>query len=263
MTETTPLDTAHTAMQAAPDDDAARLRFYERLGDSELFLLLQHEAAGDDISPELFDLDEGRFLLAFDREERLSQFAGRAAPYAAMSGRILARMLAGQQLGLAVNLEVAPSSILIPAEAIEWLDRTLGHAPDQIEARVDALHPPTGLPDALLRALDTKLATARGLASCAYLVGVTYHGGGRGHLLAFVDALEGAESALAKAASEALTFSGIEAGAMDVGFFATSDPIMAALAAQGLRFDLPQPARGESEPRIAPGSDPDRPPILR
>ncbi|MBI6629518.1 SseB family protein [Pontibaca salina] len=263
MTEITPLDDVHAAMQAAPTDDAARLRFYERLGDSELFLLLKHEAEGDDISPELFDLDAGRFLLAFDREERLSQFAGGAAAYAAMSGRILARMLAGQQLGLALNLEVAPSSILIPADAIEWLDHTLGHAPSQIEARIEALHPPTGLPESLLTALDTKLANARGLASCAYLVGVTYRGGGRGHLLAFLGALEGAESALAKAASEALTFSGVAAGALDVGFFAPADPITATLAAQGLRFDLPQPAREEPAPPIAPGSDPDRPPILR
>ncbi len=263
MTETTPLDRAHAAMQDAPEDDAARLRFYERLGDSELFLLLKHEARGDDISPELFDLDEGRYLLAFDREERLSQFAGRAAPYAAMSGRVLARMLADQQLGLGVNLEVAPSSILIPPQAMAWLDATLGHAPDRIEARIESLHPPTGLPDSLLSALDTKLATAGGLASCAYLVGITYQGGGRGHMLAFIDALEGAEGALAKAASEALTFSGIEAGAMDVGFFTASEPITTRLDGQGLRFDLPQPARDETGPRAAPGSDPDRPPILR
>ena len=45
MTELTPLDTAHDAMQAAPEDDRARLRFYERLADSELFLML---TMGDD-----------------------------------------------------------------------------------------------------------------------------------------------------------------------------------------------------------------------
>ena len=39
MTET-PLDLAFAAMQAAPDEDAPRLRFYERLADAELFLLL-------------------------------------------------------------------------------------------------------------------------------------------------------------------------------------------------------------------------------
>ena len=44
MTEETPLDAAHAAMEAAPEDDAARLRFYERLADSELFLLLRRGA---------------------------------------------------------------------------------------------------------------------------------------------------------------------------------------------------------------------------
>ena len=49
----------------------------------------------------------------FDREERLADFAKGSAPYAAISGRILAGMLEGQGIGLGVNLEVAPSSILM------------------------------------------------------------------------------------------------------------------------------------------------------
>ncbi len=39
MSEQTPLDRAHAAMEAMPQDDAARLRFFERLADVELFLL--------------------------------------------------------------------------------------------------------------------------------------------------------------------------------------------------------------------------------
>ncbi|MCA0871264.1 SseB family protein [Seohaeicola saemankumensis] len=262
MTEETPLDTAHIAMEAAPEDDAARLRFYERLADSELFLMLTEEARDENISPEVFDVADGRFLLAFDREERLARFAGRPAPYAALSGRVLAQMMAGQGLGLGVNLEVAPSSILIPAEAMGWLYQTLGHVPDEVEARIAEVSAPVGLPETLLLALDTKLATAQGLAQAAYLVAVTYHDGGRGHMLGFVGALEGAEGALAKAAGEALTFSGIEAGAMDVGFFGPEDPVTARLEATGLRFDLPEQV-AEQAVRPAPGSNPDKPPILK
>ena len=106
------------------------------------------------------------------------------------------------------------------------------------------------------------MATAGGLATSAYLVSVRYAGGGQGHLLGFVDATEPAQSALAKAAGEALTFSGIEAGAMDVGFFASTDAMTAKLDKVGLRFDLPQP----EEPKIyqpeIPGSNPDKPPLL-
>ncbi|MFT7596989.1 MAG: hypothetical protein ACI8R4_004332 [Paracoccaceae bacterium] len=267
MTEITPLDTAHATMQAAPDDDTARLRFYERLADGELFVLLSQEAAGDNISPALFNVADGPFVLAFDREERLAQFTGQPAPYAALSGRVLAQMLSNQPddpaIGIGLNLEVAPSSILIPADAVAWLHQTLGQAPDQIEARISEFTAPTGLPEALITALDTKLATAAGLATEAYLVGVVYEGGSRGHLLGFVGAVDRAQSALAKAAGEALTFTGIEAGMMDVGFFAADDPVVARLAATGLRFDLPQATAAPTHARTAPGSDPDSPPILR
>ena len=115
----------------------------------------------------------------------------------------------------------------------------------------------------LLTALDQKLAIATGLAKTAYLVGTTSETGSRGHMLAFIDAKDGAQAPLAKAAGEALTFSGLDAGVLDVGFFAAHDSTAAALARHGLRFDLPQPEEPTRVERIAPGSDPDKPPILR
>ncbi len=256
----TDLDTAHAAMEAAPDDDTARLRFYERLADTELFMLLGAEAAGDQITPELFEIEDQRFTLVFDREERLSQFVGRVAPYAGLPGRALAEMLAGQGIGLALNLEVAPSSMLIPAEAVDWLVATLANAPDETEARLTEVAAPH-VPEAVVTGLDRKLAIAAGLARFAYLAAATYENGTRGHVLAFIDAIPGAETALASAASEALTFSGIEAGMMDVLFVRASDPMAAHLARVGLRFDLPEPI--VAQPPGAPGMDPEKPPKLR
>ena len=235
----TPLDTAHAAMDAAPEDDAARLRFYERLIDAELVLLLAEDADGDRITPQGFALDEGEVVLAFDRDDRLTAFTQQISPYAALSGRALVGMLAGQGLGLGVNLGVAPSSILIPAEAISWLADTIASAPDEIEARPVEVTAPGGLPESLITALDAKLPAAEGLARYAFLAGVTYDTGAKGHMLAFIDPVPGAEDSLAQAASEALIFSGVEAGQMDVAFFAASDPIAAKLAKTALRFDLP------------------------
>ncbi|WP_415404163.1 SseB family protein [Tateyamaria sp. SN3-11] len=262
MTETA-LDIAHGAMAAAPEDDAARLRFFERLGDAELFLLLEGEAVGDAVTPQVFDPGSGPIVLVFDREERLAAFVGAEAPYAALSGRVIAGLLAEQRLGLGLNLDVAPSAFLLDAEGVAWLAQTLGHGPDEVEARLAEVSAPAGLPDALITALDTKLATATGLAQMAYLVGTTDTSGQRGHLLGIVGAVPGAQDALARAASEALTFSGIEAGAMDVGFFDANDPVTERLARVGLRFDLPQPAPTKAPEVSAPGSDPDRPPRLR
>ncbi|MFD1911981.1 SseB family protein [Halodurantibacterium flavum] len=259
----TPLDTVHAAMETAPEDDAARLRFYERLADGELFLLLESEAEGETLTPRVFSLEDGDVVLVFDREDRLAEFVGAPAPYAALPGRVVARLLAGQGIGLGLNLGVAPSSMIVPADAVDWLAQTLGNAPSEIEARPEEVLPPKGLPEALLTALDAKLARAGGLARFAYLAAVRYEGGRHGHMLAFIDAADGAEGPLARAAAEALTFSGIEAGEMDVAFFKAHEPVAASLARAGLRFDLPEPELPGSAPPPPPGMDPTKPPKLR
>lgn len=260
MAEMTPLDDAHAAMMASQDDDAARLRFYERIVDVELFMLLEAEPDGDQVSPVL--LEEG-YVLVFDRAERLAAYVGATAPYVALSGRAIAGMLEGQDIGMAVNIGVAPSEILLPAGAVAWLRDTLAHEAGEVEARIEQVLPPKGLPETLIAAIDAKLATATAMAAGAFLVAVDYKAGGRGHLLAFVGAIPRAQDALVRAASEALTFSGIDAGAMDVGFFEPNDPVVEKLARVGLRFDLPQGDGLQHTPRMPPGSDPSKPPILK
>jgi len=189
MTDQTPLDIAHIAMDAAPEDATTRLRFFERLADSELFLLLQGEAVGDALIPEVLNVDDAKYVLVFDREERLADFVGGSAHHAVLSGRVVATMLAGQGIGLGLNLGVAPSSILIPADAMAWLCDMLDNTPDEVMARPASIEAPVGASQALLAAIDTKLATAAGLARAAYLVTVEYKGGERGMMLGIIDAL--------------------------------------------------------------------------
>lgn len=257
----TDLDIAHAAMDADPDNDAKRLQFYERLADTELFMLLGAEAVGDKVEPELFEIEDQNFVLIFDREERLAQFVGREAPYAGLSGRVLCGMVTGQGIGFALNLEVAPSAMLIPAEAVDWLTVTLENRPHEAQARLTEVSAPKGLPEAVIAGLDRKLAIAAGLANIAYLAAAIYEDGARGHVLAFIDAVPGSEDSLARAAGEALTFSGIEAGTIDVLFARGTDPLAGHLAKVGLRFDLP--ALHDPQAPSAPGMDPNRPPKLK
>ena len=261
MENETPLDRAHAAMETE-QSDTARLRFYETLSAAELFLLLEGEADGDNVVPQAFEVEGQAFVLVFDTERRLSSFAGAAADYVALSGRALADMLAEQSLGMGFNLEVAPSAMRLPPDAMIWLSQTLADAPEEIEAQAREFHPPKGLPEAFLEALDARLAASEGLAERAYLVGVTYDTGAQGHLLGFVGAVPGAEDALARSVSEVLRFSGLEAAMLDVGFFRADDPTASRLGLVGLSFDLPKLDLNKV-PGAAPGMDPDTPPKLR
>lgn len=142
------LDQAYAASEAAPDDVAARLRFYSRLVEGELYLLLETEATGDSITPKVFELEDGPIVVAFDLEQRLSEFTGLPAPYAALSGRALVEMLAGSvpPLGLGLNLGVAPSARLLPPEIMDWLAQTLAEHPEELQERAQALLPPRACP---------------------------------------------------------------------------------------------------------------------
>ena len=250
----TPLDRAHQRAEKT-GETADRLAFWERFAEAELSLLLSGPPEGQRVHPRLFDLDGTNHALAFDRADRLAAFAGEA-PTATLSGRALARLLAREGLGLGLNLEEAPSAQLIAPEAMAWLAETTAQAPVEDAARIEEVGPPGALPDRLLVALDAKLPTMAGLARTAYLAGVRYEGGSRGHVLAFVDPVPGAEGDLARAVNEALVFSGLEAGALDVTAVRAAQPIAASLARHGLRIEI-------AMPKDAPARPADGPPRLR
>ncbi|RME13983.1 MAG: SseB family protein [Alphaproteobacteria bacterium] len=275
----TPLDHAHADMIENPDDDALRLKFYRRLADTTLFLLLAREPEGEVLDPEILEIDNRetanieRYALAFDTEERLGAFAesyrGEGLPYAALPGRVIAQSLAGKGVGLALNLDVAVSSITLPAAAMDWLSDTLAAEPEEGESTLIAIAPPVGLPDDLIEGLEEKLVNAAGLASHAVFVKGTYSDQREGWLLAFIDARPGAEKALARATHEALVFSGTDLASVDVAFFASNDPICEHLDHMGLRYEFPDPDAPEpdedgfAEIEAGPGTKPDEPPILR
>jgi len=274
----TPLDHAHADMMENEDDDAVRLKFYQRLADTTLFLLLRSEPTGEVLDPEILEVDNqetaniDRFALVFDTEERLGAFAAAykndALPYAALPGRVIAQSVAGQGVGLALNLDVAVSSISLPAAAMDWLADTLDINPEEGERSLVAIAPPFGLPDGLIEGLEEKLVNAAGLASHAVFVKGTYSDESEGWLLAFIDAQPGAEQALARATHEALVFAGTDLSSVDVAFFAGNDPICEHLDHMGLRYEFPDPDAGEhdedgfEEVHAGPGSDPTKPPLL-
>lgn len=256
----TPLDQAHALMEA---DEKNSLRFYERLADAELFLILEEEATDDRAKPRIFETSDGAFALVFDREDRLAEFVDTPTPFVAMSGRRIAKMLAGEKIGMGLNLGVAPSAMLMPSATVDWLDDILGAKSIVTEAIPEQLHAPKGLPETLITALDTKLANMSGVVAAAYLVGVTYQGGKQGHMLAMLDVPKAAQEGVAEAISEALVFSGIEAGQLDVTFLELDASHIEGFAKVGLRFDIPELILPTGLEVTTPGSDPNKPPKLR
>lgn len=261
MTETA-LDTAFAAFAAGGEAEA--LRFYQLFADTPLSMLLQHEAEGETIAPQVFDLSQGPVVLVFDSEERLAGFQDSAVPYASLPGRVIAQGLAGQGISLGLNLGTgAASETLLPPEALEHLLAILDVTPQETAAVPRRFSAPA-VPAALQTALTAALAGASGLAAGAVLAAVTYDSGAKGDLLALVGADDAAQPALARAVAEALAFAGLEAASLDVTFLSPEDPGLQAMAAVGQSYAIKAPASHDPAPMpAAPGTDPSRPPRLR
>jgi SseB protein N-terminal domain len=259
------LDGLHAAMQAG--GEAEGRAFFRALADAELFLLLEDEAQGEVLRPRVFDLQDGPVLLAFDSEERLAEFAGAPLPYAALPGRVIAAQMAGQGRGLALGLNLgsgAPSETILPPEALDWLIAMLDQAPPETrQARARSFQTPA-VPQAVLAALVPALAGALGAEGRALLAGVRYDDGQAGHVLAMTGTAPGDAEGLARAVTEALAFSGLEATALDLVFLAPDDPVLARMASVALTLEgATAPTPPAPAPPAGPGMDPTRPPILR
>ena len=252
----TALDQAYSAMMGEPDDEILRSSYYSVLAASEVFVLLEEEAVSS-IVPKLIEMEGVRYALVFDTEARLSEFAQTQSPYAGMSGRALVESLTGARLGLAINAGVAETANFIPPEALDWMQTRLGEDLSTGDEEIEELLSPDALEVPLLQALDARLAVFAGPDRSAYLVKAQY-AKETANLMIFVGIPEAAKVAIAGALAEALRFLAPDM-ALDSVFVEQGDGIIAPAARVGLRFDMNKVMADGPE---APGSDPDKPPIL-
>lgn len=263
MPDDSALDLAQRARETAPEDAGAEGAFFRLLADATLFLLLEEEAVGEVLSPRVFALETGPVLLAFDSEERLASLGDTPLPYAALPGRVIAAQMAGRGLSLGLNLGTgAASEMLLPGAALDWMLERLAGTPQEVAAAPESFHAPR-VPAGLAQALRENLAAQPGLAQAAFLAGVRYHGGRRGHLLAVIGTDPVAEAPLARAVAEALAFSELEAGEIDVLFLPPDASLLTAMAPLALHLDLTPPPVEAPSPPPPPGMDRNRPPKLR
>jgi hypothetical protein len=260
----TVLDAAHAAMEAGGEvggSEAAALAFWRAFADAELFLVLEREAQGEVIEPRVFDLSMGRMLLAFDTEERLATISDDPVAYVALPGRVVAAQMAGQELALGLNLGTgAGCETVLAAGSLAWLTEMLTQeAPQERQAQIARLAAPL-LPEGLRAALMA-LLPGQGLGALAQ---VEYTDGGWGHVLALSGLAEGDAEQMARAVTEALAFSGLDAAALDLVFTEAGSPLFQRIAAAGLVVQ-PAPRAADPGPTVpkAPGTDPDKPPRLR
>lgn len=258
---TTPLDHAAAGM-TADAEEAVRRRFHERLADTELYVILESEASGERVSPRVFETSQGRYAVAFDLAERLAGFTSQPTPTMTIAGRALMTMLAGRGIGLGINPGVAPSSHLLPPEAVDWIAMAAGAQPSRRNELPQRFGPAGAISPALKEALRSKLNAIAGVAGAAYLATGVFLDGRRSVVISLFDVPPALHKAVATAVTDAVVFCGEAPAAPDVLLLASRSPEAWEIRKVGDPLELVRPdPPTSSDP--GPGRDPAEPPRLR
>lgn len=235
MTAETPLDRA----LLAAGGDAADGRAVDALLNAELFLWLEAPAEAGRLRPKVLALGAGPTAVACDLEDRLTGFArvlGGEVHWAALPGRALAALLAGEGLHLAVNPGTEGSEVFHAREALAWMAQASALRAEGTEAGGVALGAPRGASAALIAALDAKLAALAPALAEAWLAEARHEGGARRLLLALVErgawgegeAAEAHRAALVRAVAETARLAAPDDAGLEVAFPGPGTPLLAA-----------------------------------
>ncbi len=157
--------------RARSDEDESGI-FYDALFAATVFMPIRNaynengEESDTDaqaIEPLVWEVEGNETLLLFDTEERLARWANEPMNYIGLPGSTFFKMFQGE-LQVAVNLAVAPSSVMIPAEVVAWLHDRADAIVETEEvpagSGLDVTAPPELSPEAIGR-LTAKLAGLR------------------------------------------------------------------------------------------------------
>ncbi len=238
----TPLDRAHAAMTAAPDDEAPRRAYLALLAGHELLIALRDDGAKGAVEPESVEIEGTTFVIAHDGDARLAAGRQGAVARLAATGAEIARLLAPEGLGLILNPGAPEVAFVLDPEGVRWLAAEAGDPPRTQERPLGAFGPPAIASPAALAALDARLAEAGALVRRAALAGARDAEGLPTLVLALAGVPAEAEAGLAEGLGALLRLAGAQGARADILFLPEAGPEFAAIAAAGLVFEPPAPA---------------------
>lgn len=250
-------------MSRNPENNDARLNYYGVLADTNLFLLLEQEPSNEILEPKFIQLEGKNFALAFDSEESLSEFYGEAAAFAEVTGRVLAKMLLEEKIGLGINLGVYEGELLLPWEIIEWFVNVLDEAPNLVQNTPKKFLRAEAFPEILVKALQEKLMPAVGLFDEIWICAVEYNEDETSHLICLMGVQNSAQQAIVKSINEVLSFTDIDLGNIDVAHFSYDDEVCTKIREIGIKLEFPKVNKVKNAARDVKNKAALQPPKLR
>ena len=234
------IDELYSYLQSEPNNTNRKLEFYQRILGHDFLVVLENTDLDEDLRPHIFNTEEGRFLLCFENNEKLTNFIIRETTHALLSFKEIIKFVENKKIGIALNLGTK-SGVLLDLKAVRWIEQVILTGPAiELSSRPIAFEFPNLVDKNLISKLKIALDKLSGMTKKVVLARARYKDLGVSYFLGFIDSPQVFHELIKERILDIVKLQKSDSVFVDVAFLSSSTELASQLVANGLTMTLPK-----------------------
>ena len=216
------IDELYSCVHNEPNNTERKLEFYRRIFGNDFLVVLQNSDFDDDFRPKIFDTQEGKFLLCFENNQKLTNFITQETAHVLLSFKEIIELIKNKKIGIALNIG-NHSGILLDLKAVDWIEQVIsaGQVEELRSVPIEFEFPTLGN-EFLLSNLKIVLETMSGMTKKAILAQAHYKDLNVCLFLGFIDSPQLFHKFIKERLLDVLTLHKSDRIFLDVAFLSSS-----------------------------------------
>lgn len=234
------IDELYSLLYSEPSNTDRKLEFYQRILGDDFLVVLENSDFEEDLQPYIFDTHEGRFLLCFENNNKLTNFVTSETSHALFPFKEIIKAIKNKKIGIALNLG-DQSGVLLDLKAVDWIDKVIstGQAEELSSTPIKFEFP--NLVDGILFD-NLKLAVKKlsKMTKKVVLARARYKDLSVSHFLGFIDSPQVFHELIKERVLDIVKLDKSDSVFVDVAFLSSSTELASQLIESGLIITLPK-----------------------
>ena len=234
------IDELYSYFHTEPNNIEKKLEFYQRILGNEFLIILESSDFEGDLTPRTFDTQEGKFLLCYESNEKITNFIIQEVAHVLLSFKKTIALIKNKKIGIALNIG-DNSGVLLGLEAVEWLWKViLSNPSEELSSIPTEFKFPNFVDESLLSNLKVALETMSGMAKRVVLAQAQYKDLSESFFLGFIDSPQLFHELIRKRVLDIVKLDKSDSVFVDVAFLSSSTELAAQLSKKGLNVKFPR-----------------------
>ena len=243
------IDELYSHLYSEPSNVNRKLEFYQRILGNDFLVVLENSEFGEDLRPCIFDTQQGKFLLCFENNEKLTNFITQETTHALLSFKEIIKLIKNKKIGIALN-PGDQSGVLLDLESVGWIDQVISTGPaEELSSIPIKFEFPNLVDECLFDNLQIAVQKLSGMTKKVVLARAHYKDFSVSYFLGFIDSPQLFHELIREGVLDIVKLDKSDNIFVDVAFLSSSTELASQLVANGLRIKLPKVQKNNKNQR--------------